>query len=95
MSAPAYVPGLFNRVASGVANKPVSAVRVYTALAMLAAIAFIVGSILYGSLRGGMVALGRNPLSKQALGRGLTQALITVMIIFVVGVFAVYLLLKL
>jgi len=93
--APAFVPGFLNKAASDVANKTVSTIRIYLAMALLAVMAFIIGSILYGSLRGGMIALGRNPLSKQAITHGLMQVLATVLIIFAVGVFAVYLLLKL
>jgi hypothetical protein len=93
--APAFVPGFLNKAASNVANKPVSTIRVYSAIALLAVVAYIIGSILYGSLRGGMIALGRNPLSKQAITHGLMRVMATVLIIFAVGVFAVYLLLKL
>ena len=93
--SPAFVPDFVNKFATGVANKPVSTARIYLATVMLVITAFIVASILYGSMRGSMVALGRNPLSKQPIMRGLLQSMITVLIIFAVGVIAVYLLLKL
>ena len=92
---PPLLPGFLTKFANGVANKPVSPVRIYLASALLAVTAFIGASILYGSLRGSMIALGRNPLSKQPIVRIITESLITVLVIFAVGVFAVYLLLKL
>ncbi len=94
-SGPALVPGFLDKFANGLAGKQVSSARVYLALILLLATSFIVFSVLYGSLRGSLVALGRNPLSKQSIMRGLLQSLIAVLVIFTVGIFAVYLLLKL
>jgi hypothetical protein len=53
------------------------------------------GSLIYSGIRSGMIAIGRNPLSKKSIVRGIIQVVIVGLIIFLVGVFGVYLLLKL
>jgi hypothetical protein len=90
-----YVPGFLARVAAAIAGKPVSALRIYTGLAVLAASAFISGSMLASGVRGGMLAVGRNPLSRKSIIRSLLQAMVVGMVIFISGVIGVYLLLKL
>ncbi len=90
-----YVPGFLARVGSGVAGKPVNALRLYAGLAILLAAAFIAGSLLNSSVRGGMMAIGRNPLSRKSIIRSLIQAMFVGLVIFLSGVFGVYLLLKL
>jgi hypothetical protein len=89
------VPGFANRLANSINGKPVSAQRIYLAGLLLIITAFISGSIMYGSTRGSVIALGRNPLSKQPIMQSLGLSLVMVLVIFAVGVFAVYLLLKL
>jgi len=51
--------------------------------------------VMYSGIRSGMIAVGRNPLSKKSIIRSLIQTVIAGLIIFLAGVFAVYLLLKL
>jgi hypothetical protein len=46
-------------------------------------------------VRSSMIALGRNPLSRKSILRGMFQVIITSIIIFICGLFGVYLLLKL
>ena len=91
----AYVPGFLANAAAGLAGKPVSAARIYLALVVLGIAAFLSGSLLAGGVRGGLVAIGRNPLSKRSIFRGIAQTATLGLGIFVIGVFAVYLLLKL
>jgi hypothetical protein len=90
-----YVPGFLAKVAVTVANKPVSAARIYLSLSLLLATVLIVGNMLYSGVRSGMNAVGRNPLTKKSIIRSLIQTVFAGMIIFVVGVLAVYLILKL
>ncbi len=90
-----YVPGFLAKIAVAVSNKPVSAARIYLSLALLILTMVIVGNMLYSGVRSGMNAVGRNPLSKKSIIRSLIQTVIAGMIIFVIGVLAVYLLLKL
>jgi hypothetical protein len=90
-----YVPDFLARAADNLANKQVSVGRIYLALGVLILTAFITGNMLSGGVRGGMIAIGRNPLTKKTIARSMFQASAIGMAIFVIGLFAVYLLLKL
>jgi len=89
------IPYFLSDLANNVANKPVSIIRIYLSLALLLMTAFVTANMLYAGIRGSIVAIGRNPLSKKSITRGLMQTVITGMVVFIAGVFAVYLLLKL
>ncbi len=90
-----YVPGFLAKAANTVANKPVSVARIYLSMAILFVISVLTGNMLYSGIRSGMIAVGRNPLSKKSIIKSLIQTVIAGLIVFVAGVFAVYLLLKL
>lgn len=89
------LPGFLQVAAGGIADKPVSAGRVYLSLAVLILAAFIAGSLLYSGVRGSLLSIGRNPLAKKYIIRGLIQTVLTAVIIFILGLFGVYLLLRL
>lgn len=90
-----YVPGFLAKSAEAIADKPVSVARIYLSMAILFVISILTGNMLYSGVRSGMIAVGRNPLSKKSIIKSLIQTVIAGLIIFVAGVFAVYLLLKL
>lgn len=90
-----YVPGFLAKVAVNVANKPVSVARIYLSTALLIISAFVTAVLLYSGIKNGMISVGRNPLSKKSIIRSLIETVIAGLIIFIAGVFAVYLLLKL
>lgn len=89
------VPEFLRKASTAVADKPVSAIRIYISVAILLVSTIITGSLLYGGVRSGIVAIGRNPLSKKTISRSLLQVVLTSFIVFIIGLFAVYLLLKL
>ncbi|HSX17277.1 MAG TPA: hypothetical protein VLH86_04200 [Patescibacteria group bacterium] len=91
----ANVPSFLQRASLLVANKPVSPWRIYTAFFIVLASTLLAGSLLYGGVRNGMVAIGRNPLARPSIMRNLLQIILTSVIIFIIGLFGVYLLLKL
>ncbi len=90
----AGVPKVLSKAAQLVTNRPVSAFRIYASLAVIGASLLIAGSILYAGVRTGMTAVGRNPLAKKTIFRSLIQVTLMSLIVFVIGVFAVYLLLR-
>lgn len=90
-----YVPGFLSNSAQTVSGKPVSAARIYLSIVILGIIAFVSGNILYSGVKSGMNAVSRNPLSKKSIIRSLIETIIAGIIVFLTGVFAVYLLLKL
>ena len=91
---PSNVPSFLHHIAQSVSDKPVSAARVYLCLVMFIISAIIAGSLLYAGVRSSITAVGRNPLSKTSIVRSLVQVILTSLIIFILGLFAVYLLLR-
>lgn len=89
------VPGVLLKFGQSIAGKQVSLARVYISLAVLVVTTVVAGGLLYAGIRNGMVALGRNPLARHTIVRGLAQIILTSLIVFMLGMFAVYLLLKL
>lgn len=89
------VPDALQRVATTVADKPVSALRIYLALIVLAVTALVAGTTLFSGVRSTVISIGRNPLSKGMIFKGLFQVLLLSLIIFITGLFGVYLLVKL
>lgn len=89
------LPGFLQIATNSIADKPVSAPRTYLSLAILLLTVVIAGSLLYSGVRSSIVSIGRNPLAKRYIIRGLMQVILTSIIIFIVGLFAVYLLLRL
>lgn len=89
------VPAFLKKAGEAVSGKPVSTVRLYAALGVLFITGFMTASLLYGGVRSSLIAIGRNPLAKKSILRGLIQVVVLGMIVFVIGLFAIYLLLKL
>ncbi len=90
----AGVPRFLARAAQVVTNKPVGAARIYASLVIMVICIFIAGSLMYAGVRTGMTAVGRNPLAKKSIVRNLIQVTLSALIIFIIGLIAVYLLLK-
>ncbi len=90
-----YVPSFLAKAAATVAAKPVSAARIYLGLLTLFVSTVLTAILLYSGIRSGMISIGRNPLSRTSIIRSLIQTVAAGLIIFIIGVFAVYLLLKL
>ena len=88
------VPSFLQRAGQSLTNKPVSSGRVYIGLAVLIVTMIIAGSLLYGGVRSSITAIGRNPLSRKSVIRSLIQVTFTSLIVFIIGLFAVYLLLR-
>jgi hypothetical protein len=89
------LPGLLKKAAETVAGKPVSAPRIYISLAVFVISSIISGTLLYSGVRNGIISIGRNPLSKKSIIRSMMQIILTAIIVFITGIFGVYLLLKL
>ena len=94
-STKANVPDFLQRLGDQIAEKEVSPIRIYlsmgiTAVSLVAAIA-----VLYAGVRSGVISIGRNPMSKKSIFRALLEVILTSLLIVIIGLFAVYLLLKL
>jgi len=94
-STKANVPEVLERIGQEIAQKEVSPIRIYlsmgiTIVSLIAAIA-----VVYAGVRNGIISIGRNPMSKKSIFRALLEVFLTGILILVIGLFAVYLLLKL
>jgi hypothetical protein len=88
------LPNFLITAGQAVANRPVSEIRVYISLVILGISAIMAGSLLYAGIRSSIISIGRNPLSKRSIIRSLVQVTLTSLIVFIIGLFAVYLLLR-
>lgn len=89
------VPEFLERIGQAIAEKEVSPIRIYLSMA-ITAISLIAGIIvLYSGVKNGVISIGRNPMSKKSIFRALLETILTSFLILIIGLFAVYLLLRL
>lgn len=89
------VPEVLERVGLAIAEKEVSPIRVYLSMAITAVSLIAAIAVLYSGVRSGVISIGRNPMSKKSIFRALIEIILTSILILIIGLFAVYLLLKL
>lgn len=89
------LPEFLKAATEAIAGKQVSPIRVYISLFIILAAASISGSLLYSGIKSSVISIGRNPLSKKSITKSLLQIILTSIIIFLIGLFGVYLLLRL
>ena len=89
------LPSVLQKAAETVAGKPVNAVRVYVGILIFGITTTVAASLLYGGVRSALISIGRNPLSRKSIVRSMIQVIITGLIVFITGVFGVYLILRL
>lgn len=95
VSLPSALTNFLSRVGYSVSNKTVNPGRLYLALLTLIIASFVASVLMFSGVKSAMTAIGRNPLAKKAIYRSLVQVVISSLIVFIVGIFAVYLLIKL
>lgn len=88
-------PDFLKRIGEAIADKEVNPIRIYISvgIAVISIIAAI--AVLYAGVRNGVISIGRNPMSKKSIFRALLEVILTSALILIIGLFAVYLLLKL
>ena len=89
------VPSFLERVGLAIAEKPVSPIRIYLSIAIAVICVVAAIAIVYAGVRNGVISIGRNPMSKKSIFRALIEVILTSLLILIIGMFAVYLLLKL
>ncbi len=94
-STKANVPDFLERVGQAIAEKEVSPVRIYISMGIAAVSLIAAIAVLYSGVRGSVISIGRNPMSKKSIFRALLEVMLTSLVILIIGLFAVYLLLKL
>ena len=89
------VPSFLERVGLAIAEKPVSPIRIYLSIAISVVCVIAAIAIVYAGVRNGVISIGRNPMSRRSIFRALIEVILTSLLILIIGMFAVYLLLKL
>ncbi len=84
------VPAWLQSVTNNVAHKAVDPVRSLIALTIIIAAIISVSVLLYGAVRTSIISIGRNPLAKAAVFKGLVQIMGLVIIIMGVAVVLSY-----
>jgi hypothetical protein len=92
--AEANLPSFLRSAAEAIAGKPVPAARVYISVFVLLIAAVVSGSLMYSGVRSSIISIGRNPLSKKSIIKSMIQVILVGLIIFIIGVFGVYLILR-
>lgn len=91
----ANLPRALQRIGEAVAEKPIGPLRIYLSI-VITGISLIISLVtLYAGVRNAVISIGRNPLGKKTIYRGLAEIILTSFIILIIGLFGVYLLLKL
>jgi hypothetical protein len=88
------IPAPLKRFGEAIAGKNVSALRIWAALGAFTITAVVVISVLAVGIKSSIISIGRNPLSKKSIMKGLLQVVAVAVLVFIVGTFGVYLLLK-
>jgi hypothetical protein len=88
------VPSFLRKASNAVAGKSVPAIRIYGALAVFIFSGIVSILVLWSGVRGSLIALGRNPLSRKAIFSGMYKVVFSGIGIFILGLAGVYLLLK-
>lgn len=94
-STKVQVPELLERIGQAIAEKEVSPIRIYLSMAIATVSLLAAIAVLYSGVRSGVISIGRNPMSKKSIFRALFEIILTSVLILIIGLFAVYLLLKL
>ena len=94
-STDSNLPEVLKRVGQAIAEKEVSPVRIYLSMGIAAVSLIAAIAVLYAGVRNGVISIGRNPMSKKSIFRALMEVILTSALILIIGLFAVYLLLKL
>ena len=95
ISTKVNLPPFLQQLGQAVAQKPIGPTRIYLSIIITGLCIMVALVTLYSGIKNAMIAIGRNPLSKKSIFRGLLEVILTGFLILIIGLFAVYLLLKL
>lgn len=87
-------PSFLRKASNAVAGKSVPAIRIYASLGVFLFSAIVAVLVLWSGVRGSLIALGRNPLSRKSIFSGMYKVVLTGIGIFILGLAGVYLLLR-
>jgi hypothetical protein len=88
------LPGFVSKTANQLAGKQVSFLHVILSGVILLMTMIISISLLYGGARSRLIAIGRNPLAKSSIGRGLLAIVTSGLVVFIIGILVSYFVIK-
>lgn len=94
-STESQLPDFLKRLGQEIAEKEVSPIRIYLSLGITAVTVIAAIVIIYSGIRNSIISIGRNPMSRKSIFRALLEIILTSILILIIGLFAVYLLLRL
>lgn len=94
-STEANLPDALKRVGQAIAEKEVSPVRIYLSMGITVVTLIAAIVVIYAGIRNSVISIGRNPMSRKSIFKALVEVILTSILILIIGLFAVYLLLKL
>ena len=94
-STTANLPDALMRVGQSIAEKEVSPARIYLSLGITIVSLIAAIAVVYAGVRNSVISIGRNPMSRHSIFKALAGVVLTGLLILIIGLFAVYLLLKL
>lgn len=89
------LPSALQRIGQAVADKPVNGARIYISIIVMGLSVAIALALLYVGVRSALIAIGRNPLAKKSILKALLEVVLTSVIVLIIGLFTVYLILRL
>ena len=95
ISTKTKVPEVLQRIGQAIAEKEVSPIRIYLSMAITTVSLITALGVLFVGVRNSIISIGRNPMSKKSIFRALMEIIFTSILILIIGLFAVYLLLRL
>ncbi|MBI2588877.1 hypothetical protein HYW35_01550 [Candidatus Saccharibacteria bacterium] len=89
------VPEPIKRLSEYIAGRRLSLLRIYTVFAIFLITMIVSFTLVWVGVRSGMVAIGRNPLSRHTIMRSLSQVIFSAVGVFFAGLTGIYLILRL
>lgn len=89
------LPSPLQRVGQAIADKPVSGIRVYIGVGIMFLSVIFALVIQYVGIKSSIISIGRNPLASKSVLRALVEVMLTSIIVLLIGLFTVYLILRL
>ena len=89
------IPEPLQKIGNAIAGREAPPLKIYTALIIFVVASALTVILLAVGIRGGMTAIGRNPLSRHLILRGLFEVIGAGVVIFFSSLLGVYLLLRL
>jgi hypothetical protein len=89
------LPSQLQRIGQAIADKPVNGFRIYFSVIIMVLSVMVALSLLYVGVRSALIAIGRNPLAKKSIFKALLEVVLTSVLVLIIGLFTVYLILRL